>query len=91
MPHRSKIIRKINQSDVAKQVVKGSPVRNGELPEVHADHVSRNQHEVEHFAIINGYLGSNHFRNNHHVSKMGLHGGWLVERSGSYIDESVRQ
>jgi hypothetical protein len=58
-----------------------SPVGNRELSEVVSNHFWLNFDLVEDFSVVNSQLGSNHLRNDDHVSEVSLDGNWFVERT----------
>ena len=58
-------------------------VSDGELAQVVANHVGLDINNVEHLAVVYSDSGTDHLRNNDHVSEVSLHDSGLVQRTGS--------
>ena len=48
-------------------------ISNGKFTEIATDHGFLNVHNSKYFTIVNANASTNHFRENNHVPKMGLH------------------
>ena len=60
-------------------------ISDGEFTKIFADHRFLNVHYSEYFTIVNTDTGTNHFGENNHVSKVGLHNSRRFTR-GSVLE-----
>jgi len=72
---------RVGGSDSGASVAHGL-VRDGELAEVHADHLGLNLHAAEHLAVVDSDDGADHLGDNDHVTEVGLDAPRLLADGG---------
>ena len=63
------------RSTQTRPAVQRGLVCDGELSQIMSNHFRFNFHLIKHFSIINSNHGSDHFRNNNHITQVGLDSG----------------
>eukprot|EP00297_Palpitomonas_bilix_P000296 CAMPEP_0113912006 /NCGR_PEP_ID=MMETSP0780_2-20120614/28618_1 /TAXON_ID=652834 /ORGANISM="Palpitomonas bilix" /LENGTH=375 /DNA_ID=CAMNT_0000908779 /DNA_START=413 /DNA_END=1538 /DNA_ORIENTATION=+ /assembly_acc=CAM_ASM_000599 len=73
--------RRVSSTNTGATVAHGF-VRKGELSKVVTNHIGLDLNSVEYLSVVNANDRSDHFRNNDHVAKMGLHSLRLLVLGG---------
>ncbi len=65
-----------------RSAVSDRSVSNGELTKIVTNHISPDVNNVEHLSVVHSKGGTDHLRDNDHVSEVGLHDSRLLVRAG---------